>query len=217
VTAALAFAGSSNPQDQLFVVTFNQAVHLELAKNEPFTTHPQELREALLKLQPMGNTALYDALAVALDHLKTGSGERKYLIVVSDGGDNASRHTLSDVVALAKSSDAAIYSVAIIDENFSDENPDVLKKLSKLTGGEYFQPETTSEVLETCKTIARDIRQQYTLGYVPTNQASNGKFRNIKVTASTPDQGKLRVRTRVGYLAPAAVPTQAGVPEAVVR
>jgi len=209
VAAALAFVGSSNPQDQIFVVTFNQTIHMELPQNEPFTKSPQELRNALLKLQPMGETALYDALIVALDHLKTGTGERKYLIVVSDGGDNASRRTLADVVNLAKSSDAEIYSVAIINENYSDENPDVLRKLSKLTGGEYFQPEAVPEVIDTCKTIARGIRQQYTLGYVPSNQEANGRFRKVKVIASAPNSVKLHVRTREGYMVPPPTLAQA--------
>jgi len=202
VSAALVFADISNPQDQIFVVTFNKTVHLELPENVPFTKDTQELKNALLKLQPRGETALYDALIVALDHLKSGTGERKYLIVVSDGGDNASHHTLSDVVDSAKASEAAVYSVAIINENYSDENPEALKKLSKLTGGEFFQPENVDDVVQVTKTIARDIRQQYTLGYIPTNQNANGQFRKVRVIATAPYEGKLRVHTREGYVVP---------------
>jgi len=213
IAAALAFAGSSNPQDEIFVVNFNQAIHVELPQGVPFTRNPAELRSALSNITASGQTALYDAIAVALDHLKQGTGGKKYLIVVSDGGDDASRHSLSDTLAMARSSDAAIYTVAILNENFTDENPGVLRKLSKATGGEFFSPDSVSDVVDTLKLIARDIRQQYTLGYVPDNQAVDGKFRSIRVIASAPDGRKLFVRTRAGYLAPTAAPERASVQE----
>lgn len=213
IAAALAFAGSSNPQDEIFVVNFNQAIHVELPQGVPFTRNPGELRSALSKITASGQTALYDAIAVALEHLKQGTGGKKYLIVVSDGGDDASRHSLSDTLAMAKSSDAAIYTVAIVNENFTDENPGVLKKFSKATGGEFFSPDSVSEVVDTLKLIARDIRQQYTLGYVPDNQEPDGKFRSIRVTASAPDGRKLSVRTRAGYLAPTVAPERASAQE----
>lgn len=213
IAAALAFAGSSNPQDEIFVVNFNQAIHVELPQGVPFTRNPGELRSALSNITASGQTALYDAIAVALEHLKQGTGGKKYLIVVSDGGDDASRHSLSDTLAMAKGSDAAIYTVAIVNENFTDENPGVLKKLSKATGGEFFLPDSVSEVVDTLKLIARDIRQQYTLGYVPDNQEPDGKFRSIRVTASAPDGRKLSVRTRAGYLAPTVAPERVSVQE----
>ena len=213
IAAALAFAGSSNPQDEIFVVNFNQTIHMELPKDVPFTRNPEELRSALSKITANGQTALYDAIGVALEHLKQGTGGKKYLILVSDGGDNASRHSLSNVLTMAKSSDAVIYSVGIVNENYSDENPGVLRKLSKVTGGEFFMPDSVSEVIDTLKLIARDIRQQYTLGYVPDNQAQDGKLRVVRVTASTPDDRKHSVRTRAGYLAPSASPVRAIVQE----
>jgi Ca-activated chloride channel homolog len=209
VAAALAFAESSNPQDEIFVVNFNQTIRVELPQGVPFTRNPEELKSALSTITASGETALYDAVEVALEHLKQGTGGKKYLIVVSDGGDNASRHSLEDTLAKAKSSDAAIYSVCIVNENFSDENPGVLKKLSKATGGEFFQPDSVPQVIDTLKVIARDVRQQYTLGYVPDNQNPDGKFRTVRVTASAPDGRKLSVRTRAGYLAPTAPPERA--------
>jgi len=148
---------------------------------------------------------------VALDHLRGGSSDRKYLIIMSDGGDNASRHTLSDILTMVNKSNVAIYSVAIINENYTDENPGVLRKLSKISGGEFYLPETVPQVVDACKQIARDIRQQYTLGYVPANQAEDGKYRRIKVTVSAPGIGHVRVRTRDGYLAPTAAPIRAAV------
>ncbi|HLY61514.1 MAG TPA: VWA domain-containing protein [Terriglobia bacterium] len=213
LAAATAFAESSNPSDEIFVVNFNQAVHVELPAGVPFTRSPEELRSALSIVNATGRTALYDAIAAALDHLKMGTGGKKYVIVVSDGGDNASHLSKSDILAMAKSSNAAIYSVAILDENYSDQDPSILRKLSHVSGGEFYSPETVPGVIETLKLIARDIRQQYTLGYIPSNQAEGGKFHAVKVTASLPGEGKLTVHTRSGYLAPAETSSQAGALE----
>jgi len=209
IAAAMAFAESSNPQDEIFVVKFDQSVHMEFSPAAPFTSNLKELRDALSTITARGETALYDAIAVALDHLKGSSSDRKYLIIMSDGGDNASRHSLSEILTMVNKSNVAIYSVGIVNENYSDENPGVLKKLSKVSGGEFYLPESVPQVVDACKLIARDIRQQYKLGYVPANPAEDGKYRRIKVTVSAPGIGHLRVRTRDGYLAPTAAPIRA--------
>ena len=209
LAAATAFAESSNPSDEIFVVNFNQAVHVELPPGVPFTRSPEELRAALSITNATGRTALYDAIAAALEHLKLGAG-KKYVIVVSDGGDNASHHSKSEILDMAKSSNAAIYSVAILDENYADQDPSILRRLSRVSGGEFYSPETVPAVIETLKQIARDIRQQYTLGYIPANQAEDGKFHTVKVMASSPSEGKLTVRTRSGYLAQPETSSQAG-------
>ncbi|HEV2352266.1 MAG TPA: VWA domain-containing protein [Terriglobia bacterium] len=216
VAAAMAFAESSNPRDEIFVVDFNQSIYVELPKGVSFTRSPQELRTALSLYNPGGRTALYDAIAVALEHLKVGTGDKKYLILVSDGGDNASHKTRPEILAMAKKSNAAIYCVAILNEDYSDQDPGFLRKLSHASGGEAYTPETVPQVVETLKMIARDIRQQYTLGYIPTNQAEDGKFHSVKVTASAPHGGKLTVRTRSGYLAPAENTSRAGPVESPV-
>ena len=206
ITAAVAFARSSNPEDQMFVVNFNEKVSFGLPGDMPFTDKVAELETALSRIATNGETALYDAVAVALEHLKKGNRDKKVLIVISDGGDNASKHNLTQIRALAGAPDAIIYTIGIFDEEDSDRNPHVLRQLAKDTGGEAFLPESLKEVVPICERIARDIRNQYTIGYVPTNKKPDGTYRSIEVKANAPGHGRLSVRTRAGYNAP--LPTQ---------
>ncbi len=122
------------------------------------------------------------------------------LIVVSDGGDNASVHSLDQVMKLAAHSSAVIYTIGLFDEDDPDRNPDVLKHLARATGGEAFLPEQLSEVVAICGRIARDIRHQYTIGYVPSDRTRDGAYRAIRVVAQAKDHGRLAVRTRTGYI-----------------
>jgi len=202
VAAALAFARSSNPQDQMFVVNFNEHVRFALPEHTPFTDQPGELRVALSRIKADGETALYDAIAAALEHLKSGDRDKKVLIVISDGGDNASRHNLDQIMATARQSDAIIYTLGLFDQNDPDKNPRVLKQLARETGGEAFLPMSLSEVVPICEQIARDIRNQYTIAYIPTNRKLDGTYRAIQVKAEAPHRGRLFVRTRSGYTAP---------------
>jgi Ca-activated chloride channel homolog len=202
VAASLAFVQSSNPGDQMFVVNFNQRVSLGLPKSVPFTSDLRQLRDALSRTPPVGNTALYDGIATALEHLKAGSRERKALIVVTDGGDNASHMRFQDLLKKAESSNAIIYTIGIFDPSYSGENPQALKRLAKVTGGRAYFPESVSEVSDVARQIARDIRQQYTIGYIPSRRASQGEYRTIRVTVKAAGLGKLYVRTRAGYLIP---------------
>ncbi len=209
ITAALTFARSSNPQDQIFVVNFNEKVSLGLPDNTPFTDHVSQLEVALSRVNADGQTALYDAVAVALEHLKLGNRDKKVLIVISDGGDNTSQHNLPQTMALARQSDAIIYTIGIFDEEDEDRNPHVLRELAKDTGGETFLPEALKDLAPICERIAHDIRNQYTLAYVPTNRKRDGTYRAIQVKASTPGRGRLSVRTRTGYFAPPAASSPA--------
>ncbi len=203
VAAALVFARSSNPQDQMFVVNFNEKVSFGLPYSTPFTDQVSQLEVALSTVKADGETALYDAVAVALEHLKKGNRDKKVLIVISDGGDNASRHQLAEIMALAGKPDAIIYTIGIFDEQDADRDPGVLKRLAKDTGGEAFLPASLNEVAPVCERIAHDIRNQYTISYVPTNRNRDGKYRVIQVKATAPGRGRLLVRTRTGYFAPA--------------
>jgi VWFA-related protein len=124
----------------------------------------------------------------------------KVLIVISDGGDNRSKLNLAQVMRLAAESNAVIYTVGLFDENDPDRNPGVLKRLAQATGGEAFLPSEVSEVVAICKRIARDIRHQYTIGYVPLNQTHDGAYRTIRVVAREKGHDKLSVRTRTGYI-----------------
>jgi Ca-activated chloride channel homolog len=202
IAAALAFARSSNPKDQMFVVNFNEKVSFGLADNTPFTDQTAELEVALSRIAADGETALYDAIAIALEHLRKGTSDKKVLIVISDGGDNASKHKLADIMARVGQPDAIIYTIGIFDEQDSDRNPGVLKRLAKDTGGEAFLPKALEDILPICEQIAHDIRNQYTLAYVPTNKKHDGTYRVIQVKASGAGRGRLSVRTRTGYFAP---------------
>jgi VWFA-related protein len=202
IAAALAFARSSNPQDQMFVVNFNEHVTFGLPADTPFTDQTTQLLGALSKFKTTGETALYDALAAALEHLKKGNRDKKVLIVVSDGGDNASQYKLSPILALAGKSDAIIYTIGIYTDEDPDQNPSALRQLSKATGGEAFFPQTIPDVVPICERIAHDIREQYTLAYAPLNRKQDGAYRVIQVRATASGHGRLSVRTRAGYYAP---------------
>jgi VWFA-related protein len=168
-----------------------------------------QLEVALSRVAAAGQTALYDAVDVALGHLSKGARDKKVLIVISDGGDNASKQKLEPVLAMAKRSDATIYSIGIFDEQDADRNPGVLRRFAEETGGETFLPESVKDVVPVCERIARDIRSQYTLAYLPTNSAQDGAYRVVQTRAGATGRGRLSVRTRSGYFAPAAPPTPA--------
>ena len=199
--AARTFVRSSNREDEMFVVNFNEKVSLGLPVAVRFTNSTPQLEEAIGASQAGGQTALYDAVAKALEELHAGSRDRKVLIVVSDGGDNASARNLDAVMKLAGQSSAVIYTLGLFDEDDPDRNPGVLKSLARATGGEAFVPKQLNEVVAICERIARDIRHQYTIGYVPVNPARDGSYRSIRLAARTNGREKLSVRTRTGYIA----------------
>jgi VWFA-related protein len=200
VAAARTFVRSSNPEDQMFVVNFNEHVTLGLPGEMSFSNRSEELESAIWRTSTAGQTALYDAVAEALERLRAGSRDKKVLIVISDGGDNASVHSLAEVLKMAGQSSAVVYTIGIFDQQDEDQNPGVLRHLARATGGEAFFPEQLDEVVPICERIARDIRHQYTIGYFPTSKAQPGVYRAIRVTANGP-AGKLSVRARSGYIA----------------
>jgi VWFA-related protein len=199
--AARTFVRSSNQEDEMFVVNFNENVSLGLPRTTRFTNSTAELERAITAAPAGGQTALYDAIAKALEELQAGSRDKKVLIVVSDGGDNASARSLSQVMKLAEQSSAVIYTLGVFDEEDPDRNPAVLKRLALATGGEAFFPSQLSEVVAICGRIARDIRHQYTIGYVPSNLTRDGAYRAIRVRARANGHDRLSVRTRAGYIA----------------
>jgi Ca-activated chloride channel family protein len=201
IAAAQTFVQASSPQDEMFVVNFNETVSLGLPDAIRFTNRPDELARAISKAPVTGQTALYDAVLMAQVRLQTGTRDKKVLIVISDGGDNRSRHSLEEVVKMARQSSALIYTIGIFDDSDADRNPAVLRRLAGTTGGEAFFPGELNEVVPICERIARDIRNQYTLGYVPSSTAQPGAFRAIRVIARTAGKTNLTVRTRSGYIA----------------
>jgi VWFA-related protein len=190
----------------MFVVDFSDSVSVELLGGKPFTSDARILERAVSAVSTRGQTALYDAVAEGLKHLELGKLEKKALIVVSDGGDNASRHKYSDVLTLARQAHEVIYSIGLVGSS-EEENPRALERLCKETGGIAFFPRAGQSISDIAKTIARDLREQYTLGYAPAKEISGSSFRKIAVRVDVPDRGRLHVRTRTGYSAPTGKPS----------
>lgn len=201
ITAALAFVRSSNPWDEMFVVNFNERVSFGLPDTQLFSASAAVLEGALNGIPASGRTALYDAIEAGLNHLKKATLDKKVLIAVSDGGDNASHHKLGQVLEDAGRSGVIVYTVGLFDEAEEGRNPGVLRKIARATGGEAFLPLETSKVVPICEQIAEDIRNQYTIGYIPSNHKLDNAQRTIKVTAAGRHGEKLQVRTRAGYVA----------------
>ena len=199
VAAVTSFAHSSNSQDEMFVVDFNDDVLIELMRGKAFSNDAKELAEALRAVSARGRTALYDAVSEGLHHLQYGHLEKKALIIVSDGGDNASHLKYSQVLAQARQSRALIYSIALVGSDNEEENPGLLRRLCKDTGGIAYFPRAGESVTDVSTQIARDLREQYALGYAPQNMKRVDAFRKIEVKVGAPGRGRLHVRTREGY------------------
>lgn len=199
IAAAIAFIDASNPQDEIFVVNFNERPSRGLPEAQLFSDDLQQLRAALWRGAPEGRTALYDAIEMALHHLESGRRDKKTLIVVSDGGDNVSTHTLDQVMQDVLKTAATIYTIGIFDADDPDKNPGVLKRISQVSGGDAYFPETLHEIGSICRDIAKDIRTRYTVGYVPADE-NRASERHIQVTAASASGRKLKVRTRTKYL-----------------
>jgi VWFA-related protein len=207
--AALNLVRSSNPQDEVFVVNFNDEYYLD----QDFTNDLLKMKEALEKIDARGGTALYDAVVASADHLKKEARlEKKVLFVVTDGEDNASNETLEQAVKqLQEESGPQVYAIGILGE---EEHPKRAKRaleiVAQRTGGLAFFPKTLDEVDEISKTVAHDIRTQYTIGYKPTTPKGAGGFRTVKVEAKSKGHGKMTVRTKSGYYATAHAAAGAG-------
>ena len=201
VAAALtAFSAITNPDDELFVVNFNERVTLPLdAVGARFTNDPRAIAGVVGAIPARGRTALYDGVLVGLERVAGGRWDKRSLIVVSDGGDNASVHAYADVEALARRSDAVIYAIGLRGASH-ERSPRILKQLAEDSGGVAYFPATPQDVSRVFNEIVRELREQYTIGFSP--DAPGGGFHRVLVTAVTPEGHPLRVRTRAGYLAP---------------
>ena len=198
IAAALQFIRASNPHDEMFVINFNEKARRGLPEMMPFSDDIEQLNKALWRGVPEGRTALYDAIEMALRQLQMGRRDRKTIVVISDGGDNVSVHKWPQVERDVLESLVTIYTVGIFDEDDPEANPGVLKKLAQVTGGSVYFPKTLAEVVPVCRQIAKDIRERYTIGYVP---PENGKpVRHIRVEAFSENHKKLVVKTRTSYL-----------------
>jgi VWFA-related protein len=203
MAATLAFARASHPEDELLVIEFNDDVRDALGGRWLTAGDAGDLEAALRSLRPDGQTALYNALIDGLDHLERATRARRVMVLISDGGDNASTTTFDEVLARARRSDVTIYTIGLFDEGSRDNNPGMLKRLAEATGGERFLPKSPGYLLQACQRIAHEIRMSYTLGYVPTTR--DGAYHRLRVVLG--DKGIGTVRTRPGYFA-ASAPTR---------
>ena len=200
--AALKFVRGSNADDEVYIVNFNDEAFLDA----DFTDNIRLLEEGLEKIDARGGTALYDALDLSLKHLsEKGTHDKKVLLVVTDGEDNASRLTLEQLVKTVQRSNAMIYTVGLLGGENSGSirrAKRALEAISEASGGAAYFPKSLDEVQAIATEIANDIRNQYVLAYTPTNSVLDGSFRKVEVRVATPKKyGKLFVRTRTGYYA----------------
>ena len=195
--AALNLVRSSNPQDQVFVVNFNDEYYLD----QPFTGNINLLREALEKVEARGGTALYDAIVASADYEKKQARlQKKVLFVVTDGEDNASQETLERAIRrLQEENGPTVYAIGLLGEEKARRARRALETIAERTGGMCFLPKTLDEVDEISRNVAHDIRSQYTIGYKPTTPKSIGGYRTIRVEAHSKGYKQLTVRTRSGY------------------
>ena len=206
MAGALAFIRASNPQGTGFVVNFSNEAIFGLPEDLPFSSNLRQMEVALSAAPMSGATAMYDALAAALQHLQLSQSDKKVLLLISDGGDNASEHNFAQVLRMAQSANTIIYTIGLFDEDSAGNagnNPKVLKKLASETGGEAYFPGSAAEVVSLCEDIARDIRHQNDLAYKPPENGRGG-YHRIHVNVSALYRGKLSVRSRIGYFFPSS-------------
>ena len=197
--AAINLVQASNPQDKVFIVNFNEEYFLD----QDYTSSIPKLKDALERIEARGGTALYDATVASADHLKkSGELEKKVLLVVTDGEDNASRESLEQAVRrLQVENGPTVYTIGLLQEEHSKRAKRALREMAEETGGVAFFPKDLGEVNAITSQIAHDIRNQYTIGYKPDTPQSAGGYRTVKVDAQAKGYKKLQVRTRSGYYA----------------
>jgi Ca-activated chloride channel homolog len=199
LAAAEDLIAESNRDDEVFVLNFNDSVKRGLPEGTLFSSEIPELRGALYRERPTGKTALYDAVADGLMQLEAGRRGRKTLIVVSDGGDNASLHKRAQTIDLVEHSAATIFTIGLFDEGQYDADPGTLRQLAKISGGETWFPTNLDGVSDACHRIAKEIRTRYTIGYVPPEDKNAAPLRHIQVKVSAPGQSGLTVLARTSY------------------
>lgn len=197
--ASLAMVRESNPQDEVFIVNFNDDAYLDV----PFTNDIHKMEQGLARIDSRGGTAMRDAISMSLDYMRAkAKKDKRVLMVITDGNDNASNISLEKLVARSNQNDTLVYAIGLFTEEEKHEAAKArraLKELTSATGGLAFYPKEVAEVQALAVEIARDIRNQYTIAYSPSIQQLDGSYRQIKVTVDAP--GRPVVRTRSGYYA----------------
>jgi Ca-activated chloride channel family protein len=202
--AALGLVKASNPNDEVFIVNFNDEAWLDV----DFTNDLKVLEDGLTQIDSRGGTAMRDAIDSSMDHLKAkGKRDKKVLIVVTDGNDNTSEITLEHLVQKAQNREVLVYAIGLLDEEGGREAKRAkraLDAITEATGGEAFYPKNVDDMYQYALDIAKDIRNQYVLAYSPQKQELDGTYRRIKVMVHA--KNKPTVRTRTGYYATADTP-----------
>ncbi|HEV2690978.1 MAG TPA: VWA domain-containing protein [Bryobacteraceae bacterium] len=213
--ASMDLVKASNPMDEVFVVNFNDVAYLDV----PMTNNIKALEEGVARIDSRGGTAMRDAISMSIDYLKEyGKRQKKVLLIVTDGNDNASSINLEKLVNRARQSEVLVYAIGLLSEEERREARLAKRALDALTnesGGMAFYPKSVAEVDKIALQVAHEIRNQYTITYTPTVQAMDGSFRQIKVTVNTP--GHPQVRTRTGYYATPDDPSKKTVSQAPTR
>lgn len=199
LAAAQSFIAESNRQDEIFILNFNDRVSRGLPASTLFSDDIVQLRAALYSGVPEGKTAMNDAIVQGLEQLKLGQRTKKTLLLITDGGDNASTHNRHDMLGMVEKSLATIYTIGLFDEDDPDRDPGILREIAKISGGEAYLPTSPTQMISICHQIAREVRTRYTVGYVPQTGKVPNTLREVRVQASVPGRGKLTTRHRTTY------------------
>ena len=199
--AALNLVKASNPEDQVFIVNFNDEAYLDA----PFTHSMEKLEEGVSRIDSRGGTAMRDAISMSIDYMKEeGKLDKKVILAVTDGDDNASSVTLEELVRKAQQSEVLIYTIGLLNEEdrgAARRAERALKTISEASGGLAYFPKELTDVNQLALDVAHEIRNQYILGYTPSNTAMDGSYRQIRVTVD--GSNRPVARTRTGYYATA--------------
>jgi len=200
--AALSFVRKGNPEDETFIVHFDDTARID----RDFTDSIPALEDALAGVKPFGQTAIYDALILALEHMENAKHLKKAILLITDGVDNSSKHTMSEAVEATKRSRVAVYTVGLLSMSGGQKAEDSLIHIAEASGGHAYFPNNVDEAHMYMERVARDLREQYTLGYFPTNR--NGGWRSVRVDvlppAGLPPNSRLTANYRHGYYGPNA-------------
>jgi len=201
--AVVEFFRTANPQDEFFMIAFNDKPELV----SDFTTSIEDIQGKLVYTLPKGRTALLDAIYLGLDRMRHAKHQKRSLLIISDGGDNHSRYTESEIKSLVKEADVQIYAIGLFDSAFATEEerlgPGLLSEITDVTGGRTFTISDTNELADVATKIGIELRNQYVLGYRPTHPAHDGKWRKVKVKLNPPKGlPPLHVYAKTGYYAP---------------
>ena len=204
LAGARRFIEGSHPEDELFTIVFNENVRLGLPPTVLFTQNRLLLETTFTRHPPGGMTAIHDAVVAGLEHLQEATHQKRVLVVLSDGDDNASQHAEADMLQRALRSDALVYTVSTGRLGANPGDRGLLRRLAESTGGVAYFPETEAEIVAAFGTIAQNIRRGYSIGYVPASPVADGRYRRVKVTVAAPGYRNLKVIARDGYFAPSA-------------